>query len=202
MTRYYAFSQHYLLDKSLSHFGQSKLLQYHHRNIYFRDILRFLECDQKMVNYHLKLQHNYTRNNELDVLIYFNESRRKSNPKPTSVCISCEPTHELCTTTLLNEKQYSFIHLLTVSDLCLTFAWNMWRASIRLVSSFVLVFFSDTNLTWLVFEGLCLKIKYLMAANEDLICWNFLLFVVQEFEPVARSVKAKFLDCTISPFLP
>ncbi|CAF4396102.1 unnamed protein product, partial [Adineta steineri] len=65
---------------------------------YFRQLVTFLEDENQIVNYHLKLQHNFNRNHELDVHIYFGSISRTSNPPTMPVCISCEPTHELSKT--------------------------------------------------------------------------------------------------------
>jgi diadenosine tetraphosphate (Ap4A) HIT family hydrolase len=74
---------------------------------YFRQLINLLEIDNQILDYHLKLRHNFKRNYQLDVLIYFGDPNRTVNPSPTSVCISCEPTHELSRTSLLSEQKYT-----------------------------------------------------------------------------------------------
>ncbi|CAF0804047.1 unnamed protein product [Adineta steineri] len=74
---------------------------------YFRQLVTLLEDDNQIINYHLKLRHNFNRNHELDVHIYFDSISRTSNPPIMPVCISCEPTHELSKTSLLSEQQYT-----------------------------------------------------------------------------------------------
>jgi hypothetical protein len=74
---------------------------------YFRQLVTLLESDHQLVDYQLKFQHDLKRNNQLDIFVYFGESTRISNPPPISVCISCEPTHELSSTSLLSEQQYT-----------------------------------------------------------------------------------------------
>jgi diadenosine tetraphosphate (Ap4A) HIT family hydrolase len=83
------------------------LVKTHRAASYFRRLVTLLEHDYQIVDYHLKLRHNYKRNNELDVLIYFGDPNRTSSPSLTSVCISCEPTHELSIASLLSEQQYT-----------------------------------------------------------------------------------------------
>jgi diadenosine tetraphosphate (Ap4A) HIT family hydrolase len=83
------------------------LVKTHRAARYFRELVTFLEHDHQIKDYHLKLQHNSDRNNQLDVLIYFGDPARTSNPTVTSFCISCEPTHELGVASLLSEQQYT-----------------------------------------------------------------------------------------------
>jgi diadenosine tetraphosphate (Ap4A) HIT family hydrolase len=74
---------------------------------YFRELINLFEYDTQQIDYHLKLRHHFKRHNQLDVMIYFGDPHRTSNPSPTSVCISCEPTHELSVASLLSERQYT-----------------------------------------------------------------------------------------------
>jgi diadenosine tetraphosphate (Ap4A) HIT family hydrolase len=74
---------------------------------YFRQLINLLEIDNQILDYHLELRHNVKRNYQLDIFIYFGNLDRNVNPSPTSVCISCEPTHELSRVTLLSEQQYT-----------------------------------------------------------------------------------------------
>jgi diadenosine tetraphosphate (Ap4A) HIT family hydrolase len=83
------------------------LVKTHRAASYFRRIVTLLEDDNQILDYHLKLRHNFNRNNQLDVLIYFNDPNRTENPSSASICISCEPTHELSMKSLLSEQQYT-----------------------------------------------------------------------------------------------
>jgi diadenosine tetraphosphate (Ap4A) HIT family hydrolase len=74
---------------------------------YFRQLVTLLEDDNQILNYHLKLRHNSKRYNQLDVLIYFGDPNRTSNPIITPICISCEPTNELSLASLLSAQQYT-----------------------------------------------------------------------------------------------
>lgn len=74
---------------------------------YFRQLVNFLECDNQIVDYHLKVRHNIERNNLLDILIYFGSPFRTTNPPVTSVCISCDLTHELSKASLISEQKYT-----------------------------------------------------------------------------------------------
>jgi diadenosine tetraphosphate (Ap4A) HIT family hydrolase len=40
-------------------------------------------------------------------MIYFGDPNCNSNPSPTPICMSCEPTHELSMASLLSEQQYT-----------------------------------------------------------------------------------------------
>jgi diadenosine tetraphosphate (Ap4A) HIT family hydrolase len=83
------------------------LVKTHRAARYFRQLVVLLEDDSQIVDYHLELQHNFRRNNRLDVVIFFDNPIRTVNPSATSVCISCEPTHELSMTSLLSERQHT-----------------------------------------------------------------------------------------------
>ncbi|CAF1149629.1 unnamed protein product [Rotaria sordida] len=74
---------------------------------FFRQLVTFLEQVHQLIDYHLELQYNPQRNNELDVWICFGKPHRASKPTLTPVCISCELTHELSMTTLLSEQEYT-----------------------------------------------------------------------------------------------
>ncbi|CAF0811169.1 unnamed protein product [Rotaria sp. Silwood1] len=74
---------------------------------FFRQLVTFLEQDHQLIDYHLELQYNSQRNNELDIWICFGKSYCTSKPIITPVCISCEVTHELSMATLLSEQQYT-----------------------------------------------------------------------------------------------
>jgi diadenosine tetraphosphate (Ap4A) HIT family hydrolase len=83
------------------------LVKTHRAASYFRQLVNLLEHDHQIVDYHLKLQHNLTRNNQLDVLIYFGDPNCTTDPSTTSVCISCDSTHELSMASLLSEQQHT-----------------------------------------------------------------------------------------------
>ncbi|UJR25315.1 hypothetical protein I4U23_006666 [Adineta vaga] len=74
---------------------------------YFRQLVTILEDDYHILNYHLEIGHNLTKNNQFDVCIFFNDPRRSNNPSTTRVCISCEPTHELCSASFLSEQRHT-----------------------------------------------------------------------------------------------
>ncbi|CAF2318212.1 unnamed protein product [Rotaria sp. Silwood2] len=78
---------------------------------FFRQLVDFLEQDSQLIDYHLELQHNSQRNNELDVWICFGDPIRASKPAMTPVCMSCELTHELSMASLLSEQQYTRVWL-------------------------------------------------------------------------------------------
>lgn len=82
------------------------LVKTHQAAVYFKKIVTLLEEDNRIVDYHLKFQHNHGRSYRLDVCVYFNGSKRAENPEALPICVSCDPENELSRASLLEEHQH------------------------------------------------------------------------------------------------
>ncbi|CAF1604549.1 unnamed protein product [Didymodactylos carnosus] len=70
---------------------------------YFRQLLKVVEIDYNIRDFHLELQ----QQSSLDLYIYYKDSKEKQGPHRTTVCISCDKTTELFSITLISEQQHT-----------------------------------------------------------------------------------------------
>ncbi|CAF0931537.1 unnamed protein product [Adineta ricciae] len=83
------------------------LVQTNRAASYFRQLVTLLETDNHILNYHLEIRHQFQDTHRFEVIIYFDEADRVTNPSPMPVCISCEPTNELSKISLISEQQHT-----------------------------------------------------------------------------------------------
>lgn len=75
---------------------------------FFRQLVTLVEQDYCLVNFHLKIQHNRKKLDQLEVFVFCGDDHIKQEVEPVSVCCSCDVTHELSRTTLLSEQKYTY----------------------------------------------------------------------------------------------
>jgi len=67
---------------------------------FFRQIFTLVEQDYHLENFHLKIQHNHKKTDQMEVHIFCGDDHIKQEAEPVSICSSCDITHELSRTTI------------------------------------------------------------------------------------------------------
>jgi len=78
---------------------------------FFRQLVRLIEQEYHLENFHLKIQHNRKKIDQMEVYIFCGDDHIKQQAEPVSICSSCDATHELSRATLLSEQQYTYAWL-------------------------------------------------------------------------------------------
>ncbi|CAF3531732.1 unnamed protein product [Adineta steineri] len=79
--------------------------------LFFRQLVILLEQDYHLVNFHLKIQHNRKKMDQLETFVFCGDDHIEQEPEPVSICSSCDVTHPLSQSTLLSEQQYTYAWL-------------------------------------------------------------------------------------------
>lgn len=75
--------------------------------IYFGQMLRIIENDLTLVNFHLKIQCHRQKNNQFDIFIFHGDDQIDKDAEPVTICSSCDINHEMSRTTLLSETRFT-----------------------------------------------------------------------------------------------
>ncbi|UJR23599.1 hypothetical protein I4U23_026588 [Adineta vaga] len=78
---------------------------------FFRQLLKIVEQDYNLINFHLKIQHHRTKTNQFNVFVFYGDDQVEHEPEPVSICSSCDIGHELSRTTLLSEQKHTYAWL-------------------------------------------------------------------------------------------
>lgn len=90
------------------------------------------------------------------------------------------------------DQDYTGVSRIHRVNVCLIFAWNMWRPStVRWLS---LLLFVGVNVTCLLFISSYSNFDGFIVGNDDSICWDLLFIVSVEFNPFIWLANVKFFN--------
>lgn len=79
--------------------------------VFFRQLVTLIERDYNLVNFHLKIQHNHKKSDQLEVYVFFGDNQIQQEAEPVLICSSCDINHELSQATLLYEQNCTYAWL-------------------------------------------------------------------------------------------